>query len=341
MSILLIAAHTPGAGKTAIAAGLATLAAGFDPGSNPAPVAVAVCKPLSPAGDRDPDAAYFARHFHGDIPVTTTTTAGNTADAALDAAAAAVRALAARHPHTLVEIAHPEPAASGIASSWTFGLAERLAARLIAIFDYDAGLSAAAVSAAVAPLENALAGVIINRTPPYRTRQVAALRSELDAAGVPVLAAIPEDRPLLSLTMSQLAQGLDGRWELEPSDGDAWVDRFLIGGNIMDSGAGYFGRYPKQAVITRAERPDIQMASLMPDGNTRCLVLTGGARPAEYIRVEAARRAVPVLLVDADTLDTAAAVGALLPAAAAHHTDKAARMGHLLAERIAVATLLP
>ena len=341
MSILLIAAHTPGAGKTAIAAGLATLAAGFDADAGSGPAPVAVCKPLSPAGDRDPDAAYFARQFHGDIPVTTTTTAGNAADAALDAAAAAVRALAGNHPHTLVEIAHPEPAASGIASPWTLGLAERLAARLLAIFDYDAGLSAAAVSAAVAPLANALAGVIINRTPPYRTRQVAALRSELDAAGVPVLAAIPEDRPLLALTMSQLAQGLDGRWELEPSDGDAWVDRFLIGGNIMDSGAGYFGRYPKQAVITRAERPDIQMASLMPDGNTRCLVLTGGARPAEYIRVEAARRAVPVLLVDADTLATAAAVGALLPAAAAHHTDKATRMGHLLAERISVATLLP
>ena len=168
MSILLIAAHTPGAGKTAIAAGLATLAAGFDAdaGSGPAPVAVAVCKPLSPAGDRDPDAAYFARQFHGDIPVTTTTTACNAADAALDAASAAVRALAGNHPHTLVEIAHPEPAASGIASPWTLGLAERLPARLIVVFDYDAGLSAAAVSAAVTPLANALAGVIINRTPP-------------------------------------------------------------------------------------------------------------------------------------------------------------------------------
>ena len=38
----------------------------------------------------------------------------------------------------------------------------------------------------------------------------------------------------------------------------------------MDSGPSYFGRYQNQAVITRAERPDIQMASLMCD--TKCLV---------------------------------------------------------------------
>ena len=145
---------------------------------------------------------------------------------------------------------------------------------------------------------------------------------------------------MLGLTMTQLAQGLGGRWELEPQDGDAWVDRFLIGGNIMDSGAGYFGRHSRQAVIARAERPDIQMASLMQNGHTRCLVLTGGARPAEYIRVEAAKHNVPVLLVDGGTVATADAVGRLLPAATAHHIDKAERMADLLAERVDLAALL-
>ena len=51
---------------------------------------------------------------------------------------------------------------------------------------------------------------------------------------------------MLSLTMDQLAHTLGGRWELQPTDGDACVDRFLIGGNIMDSGAGYFGRFSHQ-----------------------------------------------------------------------------------------------
>ena len=143
---------------------------------------------------------------------------------------------------------------------------------------------------------------------------------------------------MLSITMDQLAQQLDGRWELKPSDNQAWVDRFLIGGNIMDSGAGYFGRYSHQAVITRAERPDIQMACLMQ--NTRCLVLTGGARPTEYIRVEAAKRGVPVLLVDGGTVATADSIGVLATTAVPHNWHKAERMADLLAEHSDLAAIL-
>ena len=325
MSILLIASHAPGAGKTAIAAGLATLL-----GRSGA--AVSVCKPLSPAGSADPDAGYFADAFGGSPAV-----AEGDDRAALDDAAKAAGSLSERSEHVLVEVANPV-SGSGIASPLTAGLAERLSARVVAVFGYEAELSAVAVSGAVAALGGALTGVIVNQIPRYRTAEVAAMLTQTAAAGVPTIAAIPEDRPMLSLTMTQLAQQLGGHWELEPSDGEAWIDRFLIGGNIMDSGAGYFGRYPHQAVITRAERPDIQMASLMQD--TRCLVLTGGARPTEYIRVEAAKRDVPVLLVDGGTIATADAVGNLLGAVVPYHVHKAQRMADLLAERADAAALL-
>ncbi len=324
MAILLVASHRPGAGKTAIAAGLATLI-----GQSGA--SVSVCKPLSPAGRTDPDAAYFARHFRGDVAVT-----ASDDDAALDAAANAVRSLTGISEHVVVEVANPAGGA-GVASGLTAGLAERLSARVVAVFEYDAELSAVAVTSSVATLGEALAGVIINQVPRYRGQQARGILSEVAGAGVPVIAALPEDRPMLSLTMTQLAQELGGRWELEPSDGEDWVDRFLIGGNIMDSGEGYFGRFAHQAVITRAERPDIQLASLMQD--TRCLVLTGGARPTEYIRVEAAKRDVPVLLVDGGTVATADAVGELLGAAAAHKVHKAERMAELLAGRVDLAGL--
>ena len=325
MTTLLIASHTPAAGKTAIAAGLAKL---IERGG----ASVSVCKPLSPAGDADPDAGYFAAQFRGSTAVT-----DGDDSAALDAAADAVRSLAGASDHVLVEVANPV-SGSGIASSLTAGLIERLSARVVAVFGYDAELSAVALSGAVATLGDALAGVIINQTPRYRVGLTDAMLAEVVAAGVPVLAALPEDRPMLSLTMTELAQQLGGRWELEPPDEAAWIDRFLIGGNIMDSGAGYFGRYPHQAVITRAERPDIQMACLMQD--TRCLVLTGGARPTEYIRVEAAKRDVPVLLVDGGTVATAEAVGGLPDAAVPYHSHKAERMADLLAERIDVTALL-
>ena len=325
MSVLLVASHGPGAGKTSIAAGLARLMERNG-------IRVSVCKPLSPAGRTDPDAIYFARHFRGGVAV-----ASGDDPASLDAAASAVRSLSGISDHTLVEVANPV-SGSGISSPITAGLVERLSARVLAVFGYDAALSAGSASSAVAPLGDAVAGVIVNHVPRYRAAATANLLQELSAAGINAIGGLPEDRPMLSLTMTQLEQQLDGRWELPPADGDDWVDRFLIGGNIMDSGAGYFGRYSHQAVITRAERPDIQMASLMQD--TRCLVLTGGARPTEYIRVEAAKLSVPMLLVDTGTVDTADAVGGLLDSAVPYHPHKAERMADLLADRIDVTALL-
>ena len=325
MTILFAASHQPGAGKTAIAAGVAAALARTG-------ARVAACKPLSPAGRTDPDAVYFAGRFRGGVAVTSTDD-----DAGLDAAANAVSSLLGVNDHVLVEVANPV-AGSGLTSALTTGLAARLPARVLAIFDYQSDLSAAAITGGVAPLGDALAGIIINRTPRYRSGHAEALLAEVNAAGIPALAYLPENRDMLSVTMEQLAHHLNGRWELAPDDGDEWVGRFLIGGNIMDSGQGYFGRFAHQAVITRAERPDIQLACLMQD--TRCLVLTGGARPTEYIRVEAAKRSVPVLLVDGNTVATADAVGDMMGAVVSHSPHKAELMAGLLAERMDVSALL-
>ena len=325
MPVLLVASHQPGAGKTSVAAGLATLIARSG-------ARVSVCKPLSPAGRTDPDAVYFAGSFRGGVAV-----ASSDDDAGLDAAASAVRSLDGISDHVVVEVANPATG-SGAASPIVAGLAERLSARVVAIFGYEPDVSAVGLSGAVATLGSRLAGMIINQTPRYQTRRVNSLLSELSTAGVPVIGALPEDRTMLSLNLEQLESNLDGRWELEPRDSDVWIDRFLIGGNIMDSGAGYFGRYQHQAVITRAERPDIQLASLMQD--TRCLVLTGGSRPTEYIRVEAAKRNVPVLLVDQGTVATADAVGGLIGAVVPHARHKAECMADLLAGQVDLDALL-
>ena len=291
-----------------------------------------MCKPLSPAGRTDPDAVYFAEQFRG-----ATAVVSSEDDAGLDAAASAVRSLTGISEHVVVEVANPA-AGSGAASAIVSGLAERLSARVVAIFGYEPDLSSVSVSSAVATLGSLLAGLIVNQTPRYRAQRVATLLSELSTAGLPVVGALPEDRTMLSLNLDQLESSLGGRWELEPADGEAWIDRFLIGGNIMDSAAGYFGRYDHQAVITRAERPDIQLASLMQD--TRCLVLTGGSRPTEYIRVEASKRNVPVLLVDQGTVATADAVGELLEVVVPHNVHKAERMADLLDGRVDLAELL-
>ena len=100
----------------------------------------------------------------------------------------------------------------------------------------------------------------------------------------------------------------------------------------MDSGPSYFGRHSNQAVITRTERPDIQMASF--SGDTKCLILTGGAMPTEYIRVEARKHQVPMLLLEGDTLSTAEALSGLIERSAPPTTQKAQRFTELVAQHL-------
>ena len=133
-----------------------------------------------------------------------------------------------------------------------------------------------------------------------------------------MLGAIPEDRAMLAVTVEQVAAHLGGAWVQEPENTDSLIERFLIGGNILDSGETYYGRYSNQAVIVRTERPDIQLASLMED--TTCLVLTGRGDPTEYIKAEAMQRSVPLIRVEQDTIPTAESLAGLLDKAAVHST---------------------
>ena len=129
------------------------------------------------------------------------------------------------------------------------------------------------------------------------------------SAGIAAPVVIPESRVMLAATVAQVASQLSAEWVLEPVNADALIERYLIGGNIMDSGPTYFGRYANQAVIARAQRPDIQMASMGRE--TRCLVLTGPGDATEYVKAEARERDIPLLRVASSTEDTAAALGGI------------------------------
>jgi BioD-like phosphotransacetylase family protein len=105
----------------------------------------------------------------------------------------------------------------------------------------------------------------------------------------------------------------------------------------MDSGAGYFGRFEHQAVITRAGRPDIQMASLMQA--TSCLILTGGTEPTDYIKAEALQRDIPMILVQGNTLATAEALSGLLQRSYPPSRQKIERFTALMQQELDLAAL--
>ena len=105
----------------------------------------------------------------------------------------------------------------------------------------------------------------------------------------------------------------------------------------MDAGPNYFGRFEHQAVITRGGRPDIQMASLAQE--TRCLILTGGVEPIDYVKAEARQREVPMILVQQDTLTTAEALAGLLRQSKIDCRRKVERFAELVRQNLDLGAL--
>ena len=217
-------------------------------------------------------------------------------------------------------------------------LAGLLECQALLIFPYTKDLDSRTVLSSADPFSSRLAGLVINGVTSYRRQNLEqGLLSQLGAGGIKVLGAIPEDRAMVAVTVEQIADGLGGRWVQDPVNTEACIDRFLLGGNIMDSGHTYYGRFANQAVIVRAERPDIQMASLMED--TKCLVLTGGSEPTDYVKAEALERDVPLISVTGNTLDTAEALSGVLERSKPYSRNKVDRFGDLMRQNLDMAAL--
>ena len=141
--------------------------------------------------------------------------------------------------------------------------------------------------------------ILFNKIPEYRYSDIERWIDSLPDKSVSIMGTIREDRYLNGLSFNEIIDALQGRVIDKSVEDTPYVERFLIGGNIMDSGDGYFGRYQHQAVLTRGGRPDIQMSSIM--NGTKCLILTGEVEPTEYIISEARKHSVPMISVESST----------------------------------------
>ena len=212
-------------------------------------------------------------------------------------------------------------------------LVDALDAGVLGITQHVHGKDANDLSEWPAAFGDRLIGVVVNGRTEY---QGTAVETEfipaLEALGIRALGVVPEDRKLVSSTIDQIVEHLDGRY-LEGSEyGDRIIEHFLVGGMGLDSGTLYFGIREDKAVIVRGDRPDIQMAALHTP--TSCLILTNGTEPLEYIEHEAELEEVPIVIADTDTLDTMKALRTLQERVRFDHPDKVERFGALLRENV-------
>jgi len=142
-------------------------------------------------------------------------------------------------------------------------------------------------------------GVVLNKVPASQLERV---RSQAIAsfaeAGVTVLAVLPEDRALFTITVGELAEGISGEILNSAEKSGGLALNFMLGAMTVDTGPTYFGLKDNKVAVLRSERADMQLAALQT--STRCLVLSGYERPLPQIMSQAEDKEVPIIMAGDD-----------------------------------------
>ncbi|MFC2058442.1 DRTGG domain-containing protein [Chloroflexota bacterium] len=213
-----------------------------------------------------------------------------------------------------------------------------LAAKAVLIARYESGIEVDKVAAAAKMLSDQLLGVVVNAVPERKMEWAKdTLVPALEQQGVKVLGVIPEDRVLFTISVGELAETLEGNILNNSEHGDELVESLMVGALSVDPAPSYLNVKENKAVITRGDRPDIQLAAL--EGSTRCLVLTDDIEPVPMILSRAQEREIPVVSVKTSTLSAMEAVEDVLNKARFHQEKKLKKLGGLLDKHFDLETL--
>ena len=329
MSVLYIAGTEHGAGATALAAATARHLAAQGR-------SVSLVKPLrlvdegSPPGP-DPDVEFYAKAASATGPAAgpmEATAAQLAQDPGLvRSAAETVAGLAGDGRSVIVEgLAVDTDTADASAA-----LAGALNARVIVASTYQPSMTGQELRQAADQFGESLAGVVLNRVYRHRAHDATArLGPAIEAEGVRLLGAVPEDRRMLAPSVRDLAEHLDGEFLLFPERGGDLVEYVMTGGWFLDQGVHVFSRRDNKAVVVRGDRPDLQMAAL--ETSTVCLVLTGGITPIQYVTYHAEQEEVPLIQTPHSTLETLQRLHTVDQRVSVRHAEKVARYADLMAQ---------
>lgn len=179
-----------------------------------------------------------------------------------------------------------------------------------------------------------LLGVIINKVPESQLAQVKdEATAQFGAAGVNVLAVIPENRVLLAITVGELAESVQGKILNNAEKSAELVENFMLGAMVVDSGLDYFGRKDNKAAIVRQDRPDMQLAAL--ETSTRCLVLTGSSEPPVYnVLQKAEARSIPIISTETEAKDIVAGLEGTLTSTRLNQEKKLSRLAEVVKQNL-------
>ncbi|MBI2329030.1 MAG: phosphotransacetylase family protein [Chloroflexi bacterium] len=176
-------------------------------------------------------------------------------------------------------------------------IVETLDARVIIVAGYSKELPKAIDS--YRNLGRHLLGVVLNKVPASRlARARGEISTQLAQAGVNILGVLPENRFLLTLTIGELTEHIQGEILSGAEKAAELVENLMLGAMGVDPGPAYYSRKANKAAVVRSERADMQLAVL--ETSTRCLVLTGTTAPNPIVLYRAKEKKVPIILTRDD-----------------------------------------
>jgi len=182
-------------------------------------------------------------------------------------------------------------------------LAKGLEASVLLVHPWIDSCSIDPLLAAQAELGEHLAGVVLNAVKPELVPKLCSeVVPALERLGLPVLGVMPQSPLLRSVTVEELALRLGAQVLCCPERLDLLVETLSIGAMNVNSAMEFFRRRRNMAVVTGADRTDIQLAAL--EASTQCLILTGAGDPLPQLLNRAEELEVPLLKVEHDTLTT-------------------------------------
>jgi BioD-like phosphotransacetylase family protein len=226
--------------------------------------------------------------------------------------------------------------AGRVSEGWLFGLglvplARVLEAVVVLVHPWQDSRDVEPLLEAHSQLGPLLAGVVINGVPPEAlARMKQDLTPALERIGLPVLGVMPRSPLLRSVTVEELSRRLQARVLCSRERLDLLVETLSIGAMNVNSAMEFFRRRRNMAVVTGADRTDIQLAAL--EASTQCLILTGVGEPLPQLLNRAEELEVPVLKVDHDTLTTVEVVEASIGHVRLHEAVKATYAMRLVEE---------
>jgi uncharacterized protein len=177
---------------------------------------------------------------------------------------------------------------------------EALAARVLIVHDYGTPFSSGI--AEYQKLGSRLMGVVVNKVPQRNLEQKREqLSKEAAASGITILGLVPEERLLMTLSIGDLSEALQGKILNNPEKSGDLIENIMMGSSTFDRGPAYYNRKSNKAVILWGDRPGFRKAAIANlqtaalQTSVRCLVISANAVPIAAVSQKAQEKQVPII----------------------------------------------